>query len=222
MVGIIIFFTWWIARELYAFDFSILTTFGFLWIFISCVIVLLGIILILKMGFRNSSGNSKKISIALFVILLNIPALILIDYKYDDLAKYVYVKLSNDSKYDITELVLKGDFLNKNIGSVSSTDHIIFSYNPIDFPINEEFVYDEHNLFLYVKGNFSEKKITWPPLQSGDCENIHINSRFIIGPQHFVYNFLGSNMKRFHFLKSNTIDFPIEKKILRVPGSPPG
>lgn len=115
VVGLSIFFSWWIGKAWFLVTLHRLEGYGFIWIIISIPIGLVGLIIAIVNLFRWSKQNLANSIGGLLCVLINIPVLIWIIAKQSEIEQRAYVRILNQTEADFAELWIansssKGDY----------------------------------------------------------------------------------------------------------------
>ena len=121
-VGLAIFFIWWTARSFYAINLDNFEIYGFIWILISIIIAISGLVLVTIFFFQNYKSYPRQSIMGLLLILINIPISYAVIIKTADIKQRAYIKIYNNSKQDNIELILKASYFEKKLGH-SNTNH---------------------------------------------------------------------------------------------------
>jgi hypothetical protein len=180
IIGMSIFFTWWIARAWFAIDINSLEPYGILWIIISVPIAIIGLLIIFYFLIKNYKDKLKlKLSIGgLFIILINIPSVYWILNKQADLDRRAYIKFYNNTKNDNIELIIKGSDFSKKIGSFDDSESIVDYYYPKYLSDIHESVPIVDIVMLLVKSKLGTKILILPAMYKGECRNLYLNKEF--------------------------------------------
>ncbi len=161
IIGLLIFFTWWLARAFFAIDLDNFEGYGFFWIFISVPIATLGLLLLIIFLFKNSTNFIKQSILGLLLVLINIPTAYWILKKQGDLGERAYIKIQNNTKQDNVELTLTASYFEKKLGTLNDTKSLVDYYSPGYLKNTGSSIYPMiDSVTLIVKGNFPTLSIT--------------------------------------------------------------
>jgi hypothetical protein len=179
-VGLSIFFGWWIGKAWFLVTLHRLEGYGFIWILISIPLGLGGLITAIVYLFQVTRENLIKGFGGLFCVLINVPALMWIIDKQNDIEKRAYVRIFNQTGIDFTELTIensssKGDyrFLNKDD---NKTAYFYPKYLNGDF----ESVPLVDSVRLVVRTENGVRTIVVPEIYKSECISIVVDKEFNI------------------------------------------
>jgi uncharacterized membrane protein len=177
--GIFIFITWWMARAFFAVDLDKFTEYGFLWIFISLIIALIGLTLLILFLSRNYPVYRKQVYGGVGLILSNIPVVLLILMLYSSIAEKAYVKIYNNSNADQIELILKSATFERNLGYLDHNKSTVGSFIPHypHGPGHDSFP-EIDSVTLVIKENQRVHYVTMPRVDRNDCRRLVLDSKF--------------------------------------------
>jgi hypothetical protein len=180
-VGLFIFFAWWTARAFFAFDLHSFEAYGFLWTLISIPVASTGLLLLTIFALKNYPNFLRQSLIGLLLVLANIPTAYLVLLKQADLETRAYIKIYYKSGVvNLSELKLKSNYFEKDIGELDCLDSKVFYYYPKY--INERGgdsypVIEPVTLTLKTKHEqIIELKL--PRIDKGDCRKLYIDKEF--------------------------------------------
>jgi hypothetical protein len=176
--GLIIFFTWLLARYLFVYDFNDLEFIGIFWTMGSFFLAIAGLMLLL-FYFAIYEYN-KYVLWTLMVILINIPALYCVGVWQADVEKKVFVKLYNQSSIDNLSLTLIGKNINFNLGTIDKNDSKVFSYNPPYSTGDGRHYQIEDTLRMIITNKQNVDTITFPKIKMGECKYLQLNNKLKI------------------------------------------
>ncbi len=117
------------------------------------------------------------------LILINIPSVFLILDIQKDIENTVFVKLTNQSGLDFSDITLQGKFQNLRIGNINSGSSNVFNYDP-PYMTNDARLYQKpDNLFLIVTHSGTLDTIRFPTLRMRDCKHLTIDKNLKIVDQ---------------------------------------
>lgn len=181
-VGLLIFFSWWTARAFYAVDLYNLEGYGFFWTLISIPIATIGLILLIIFAIRNYPNFTRLSILGLCLILVNIPTAYWVLVKQADLRKRAYVKFYYKSGVvDLSQLQLKSNYFEKDIGELESLDSKICSYYPKYINESSGDSYPETEpvtLILKTNNHRQTIELKLPRIDKGQCMKLYIDKEF--------------------------------------------
>jgi hypothetical protein len=162
--GLLIFFTWWIARDSFAFDFKQLVGIGFFWIIISVLIAFGGLFLIAIFSFLNFPKYSRHSLIVVVIILLNIPTALYILDRQEVIHKRAYIKITNKTQNDMDVFFVYPNnvFYFGNVVSDKSKVNYFVPDCYIDYPNDEYTLVDSIDIvakYSTISRNFKVRRI---------------------------------------------------------------
>lgn len=172
--GGIIFLIWVIGRYLFYYDLQLFELIGFIWAYCGFLICSLNIILLLIYSIIHIRKLHFRILSTLFLILLNIPLLIIILTGYSMIEDKTFVVLENNSKLSIAVQFIQ-DTSKFNIGNLKPKSSSRFIYQQ-KFQILDGRKYPQNQkLYLDITYTGGRKKVEFPQLIDGSCYKIIIN-----------------------------------------------
>ncbi len=169
VVGLGIFFTWWIARACFAVAFHDLDFYGFLWIFVSLLIVSAGIIILGYLAFRSKIISSRQVRFGYFLIFFNIPAVWWVLETQADLEPLAFVRLINDSDVPISNVTITASEFTIQVNEIKPGDYEVISYEPKYVEWDDSFPRVEE-VKVRWKDNLKLHAGIFPSIDKGECE----------------------------------------------------
>ena len=175
-VGLLIFFSWWIARAFLAIDLHRFEAYGFLWTLISILIAVIGLLLLAIFLIRNSQGYWKHGVIGLLIILVNIPVCYWVLIKQAEIAKRAYVQIHNKANKDRLRLMLKTSNFEKPLGTLNDSETLVDFFYPkyIDEENHDSYPL-VHPVTLVVMDGFTTRYLTLPRIDKGECRKLYLD-----------------------------------------------
>ena len=128
--GWAIFLIWSGGRYIGAWDFENLVIIGFFWMIGFFWLSLIALILLLIYIVINRENLHLKMLFTGFIILINIPAVLIILPLQGDIENKVFVQLTNQSGIDNIELKLQGNLKEWKLGYLNHGSSKVFNYDP--------------------------------------------------------------------------------------------
>ena len=179
VVGLFIFFIWWIARAFYAIDLDRFEVYGFFWILLSIPIATIGLILHLIFIFKNYPRFLKYPFLGILLILVNIPITFILLDKQTDIGNRAYIKIYNKTNIDNIDLILKTSTFEKKIGNISNCEQIVDFYYPKILDDRGDSSYPTFDtVTLIVKDKLITHNLTLPRIKFGQCLKLYIDKEF--------------------------------------------
>lgn len=179
MGGLIIFFIWWAGRAFFAEDLDGLESIGAVWIMCSFLMATFGLVRSIRFIIKGDRTTRLKSWMGLLLILLNIPVVMLVGYKQEDIAKRVYIKVYNYSKHDNLEITIQGWDFEYQLGILDDNESLVGYYYP---KYLDDDATDSRQISLLVtlivKDEIATHYLNLPDFYNGYCEEIQINEHF--------------------------------------------
>jgi hypothetical protein len=177
--GLIIFFIWWAGRAFFAEDLDGLESIGGVWIMCSFLMATFGLVRSIRFIIKGDRTTRLKSWMGLLLILLNIPVVMLVGYKQEDIAKRAYIKIYNHTKHDNVEVIIQGWDFEYQLGILDDNESLVGYYYP-------KYLNDDATdsrpiallVTLIVKDEFSTYYLDLPTFYNGYCEEVRINEHF--------------------------------------------
>jgi hypothetical protein len=177
--GLIIFFIWWAGRAFFAEDLDGLESIGAVWIMCSFLMATFGLVRSIRFIIKGDRTTRLKSWMGLLLILLNIPVVMLVGYKQEDIAKRVYIKVYNYSKHDNLEITIQGWDFEYQLGILDDNESLVGYYYP---KYLDDDATDSRQISLLVtlivKDEIATHYLNLPDFYNGYCEEIQINEHF--------------------------------------------
>jgi hypothetical protein len=178
VVASILFLNFWILRTFYAIPLSVkMENYNLYWVLLSLPLISLSFGILLYCYHKNRPLSTKKIFIAMFIILLNIPIGRQLINEYMDMHLRVYVKLSNKSNLNLTSVEIKGTNFTKELGTLNNNASVVFNYYPRyadGLPYSS--IYPKANTVQLTAMNNSRKiLISFPRFDIFECKTLYIS-----------------------------------------------
>lgn len=178
VVGLSIFFSWWIGKAWFLVTLHILEGYGFIWILISIPIGLGGLITAIVYLFQSSKQNLTKGIGGLLCVLINIPALIWVVNKQADIEQRAYVRIFNQTGNDFTELTIENSSSKGEYKSLNKENDRTAYFYPKYLNGDFESVPLVDTVRLVIKTQNETRTIEVPEIYKGECINIAVNKEF--------------------------------------------
>jgi hypothetical protein len=179
IVGVFIFFTWWIARAFFAIDLENFPVYGFFWIPISITLVSTGLILLLVFLIKNYSKFLIHSLLGILLVLINIPIAFMIIDKQSDIDARAYFIIYNKTKQDVMDLTLKSSTFEKSLGSISDGDKLVDFYYPKLLDERGDSQYPTFDpVTLVVKEKYTTHHLTLPRIKISQCVKLYLDDEF--------------------------------------------
>jgi hypothetical protein len=185
--GLIIFFIWWAGRAFFAEDLDDLESIGFVWNICSFLMATFGLVRSIRFIIKGDRTTRLKSWMGLLLILLNIPVVMLVGYKQEDIAKRAYIKIYNHTKHDNVEVIIQGWDFEYQLGVLDDNESLVGYYYPKylnDDPTDSSPIPLDVNLIL--KDEFFTHYLELPSSIKGDCESIYIDKDFRLLDESYV------------------------------------
>jgi hypothetical protein len=179
IVGLSIFFSWWIGKAWYLTTLHKLEDWGMLWILISIPLALAGLLTAFIYIFRNFKNNWQKGLFALLCVLINIPAVIWVLIAQGDIDKRAYIRMYNNSGFEIKSLTIGNSLRIEKLASIENGEYETgyFYPNYFEYYSNEP---DIEQVVLTIETEKVKKGIIVPAIYKGECLKVSINDKFNI------------------------------------------
>ena len=178
--GLLIFFTWWIGKALFLVTLHRLEGYGFIWILISILLGLGGLItamVYLVQGFRE---NLVKGVGGLFSVLINIPALMWIVEKQADIEKRAYVRIYNQTENNFTALTIENSSSQGEYRSLDKENSKTTYFYPMYLNGDFDSVPLIDTVRLEITTADEVRTIVVPEIYKGECVSIIVHKEFDI------------------------------------------
>jgi hypothetical protein len=180
VVGLSIFFSWWIAKAWFLVTLHRLEGYGFIWILVSIPIGIAGLITAIVYLVQSSKENLIKGIAGLLCVLVNIPALIWVIEKQNDIEQRAYVRILNKSDIDFDELTIKNLSSKGEYKSLSNNDDKTEYFYPKYLNGDFDSVPLVDSVRLVIKTQNDTKTIDVPEIYKGECIRIVVDKEFDI------------------------------------------
>ncbi len=179
IIGLIIFFVWWIARAFFAIDLNSFEAYGFMWSLISFPIAGFGLLLVLYVLERNYPNSLKETIIGLIIILSNLPIFYLVLIFQGKLESRAYIRIYNCTKQDNTELTIKSASFEKKLGKIDDHESLVTYYYPryIDSRGGSSYPTPE-KVELIIEDRGQTYNVTLPRIEKGKCMKLELDKEF--------------------------------------------
>jgi uncharacterized membrane protein len=175
--GLTIFFSWWVGKAFFTKNLNGLESLGFLWMLISFVIAIVGIIFSGYNFFKYKDKYLKQTLIGLFIILLNLPVVNWVLDKQSEIEKRTYVKFINKSQNDNLTLIIYDTKFKKLLGTIDNNQSIIEYYVPTTLYGDDSApIYD--SLKLVVLTNQIKDTLQLSEFYPGECRKVFLDKDF--------------------------------------------
>jgi len=128
--GWAIFLIWTAGRYAGPWHFENLEIIGFFWMFGFFWLSFIALILLLVYILFNRKNLHLKMLYTGLLILINIPSVLIILPLQRDIENRVFVRLTNQSGLENTNIKLHGDLKTWSIGSINNNSSKVFNYDP--------------------------------------------------------------------------------------------
>jgi len=179
-VGLSIFFAWWIGKAWYLVTLHRLEGYGFIWILISIPLGLGGLITAIVYLFRVSKENLIKGLGGLFCVLVNVPALMWIIDKQNDIEKRAYVRIFNQTEIDFTELTIENSSSKGEYISLNKDDNKTAYFYPKYLNGDFDSVPLVDTVRLVIRTENGLRTIVVPEIHKGECISMGVDKEFDI------------------------------------------
>jgi hypothetical protein len=177
-VGLGIFFSWWIGKAWFLTNLHFLELWGFYWILISLVIVLIGFFMIGALIIKHFRANASYAAIGVTIILLNIPAVIWVLSMQEQVGRRAYIRLYNESGVDIKEIVFTDSAGSKEMGGIENHVSSTIFFYPIELGEDTNSVPIMDSVIVTLKTPAGSETKLFPTMYEGQCERISIGKNF--------------------------------------------
>jgi hypothetical protein len=170
----LILFIFWFGLTFFAYDIDV-DGIGFLYIMVSIPVVFVGFVLTIISLFKNDNRAIFKPILGVFLIILNIPTLIWILRTHGEVSGRAYLKVINNSDFNIDNITIKEPDNKKDFGSMRQSSSKVIYYNP-DYSSPDGMTYPGigKNYFLLTIGQkTTDKKL--PIIHPGETHKINID-----------------------------------------------
>ena len=178
--GLLIFFTWWMGKAVFLVTLHRLEGYGFIWILISILLGLGGLItamVYLVQGFRE---NLVKGVGGLFSVLINIPALMWIVEKQADIEKRAYVRIYNQTENNFTALTIENSSSQGEYRSLDKENSKTTYFYPMYLNGDFDSVPLIDTVRLEITTADEVRTIVVPEIYKGECVSIIVHKEFDI------------------------------------------
>ena len=178
--GLLIFFAWWIGKAVFLVTLHRLEGYGFIWILISILLGLGGLItamVYLVQGFRE---NLVKGVGGLFSVLINIPALMWIVEKQADIEKRAYVRIYNQTENNFTALTIENSSSQGEYRSLDKENSKTTYFYPMYLNGDFDSVPLIDTVRLEITTADEVRTIVVPEIYKGECVSIIVHKEFDI------------------------------------------
>jgi hypothetical protein len=178
-VGLGIFLTWWFGKAVLLKNFRGLEAFGLFWIFFSVPVGVAGLINAILYLAKNYRSALWQGLVALVCVFINIPVLVWIIGKQQDIENRAYIRIYNRSNSDIEELTIQNSLFSVSFRSLDKGESKITYIYP--HYLNGEFDSspDIDPVELIVKINGNGKKMSVPNIYKGYGVNLEVTNEFV-------------------------------------------
>jgi hypothetical protein len=177
IVGLSIFFSWWIGKAWLLTTFRKLELYGFCWIIISAFMAILGLGIGIAYLFDAKGKDIFKGAAAIICILINIPAVNWVSDKQHDVAQRAYVRLYNQTGLEIDSLTISNSLYTEHLERIPDTDHKTGYFYPNYDEWDSGLTEIEPVKLTLVFGQ-KKKTIVMPVVYKDGCEAFVIDSTF--------------------------------------------
>jgi len=170
----LILFIFWFGLTFFAHDLDV-DGIGFLYIMTSVPIVFVGFVLTIISIFKNDNRTIFKPILGVFLIILNIPTLIWILRTHGEVSGRAYLKVINNSDFNIDNITIKEPDNKKDFGSLRQSSSKVIYYNP-DYSSPDGMTYPgigENYVLLTIDQKTTDKKL--PIIHPGETHKINID-----------------------------------------------
>jgi len=168
----LILFIFWFGLTFFAYD---IDGIGFLYIMVSIPVVFVGFVLTIISIFKNDNRAIFKPILGVFLIILNIPTLIWILRTHGEVSGRAYLKVINNSDFNIDNITIKEPDNKKDFGSMRQSSSKVIYYNP-DYSSPDGMTYPgigENYFLLTIDQKTTDKKL--PIIHPGETHKINID-----------------------------------------------
>jgi hypothetical protein len=170
----LILFIFWFGLTFFAHDLDV-DGIGFLYIMTSVPLVFAGFVLTIISIFKNENKTIFKPILGVFLIILNIPTLIWILRTHGEVSGRAYLKVINNSDFNIDNITIKEPDNKKDFGSLRQSSSKVIYYNP-DYSSPDGMTYPgigENYFLLTIDQKTTDKKL--PIIHPGETYKINID-----------------------------------------------
>jgi hypothetical protein len=125
----LILFVFWFGLTFFAHDIDV-NGIGFIYILASVPIVFVGFVLTIISIFKNDNKSIFRPIIGLLLIILNVPTLIWILRTHGEISGRAYLKVINNSDFNIDNITIKEPDNNKDFGFLGQGNSKVLFFNP--------------------------------------------------------------------------------------------
>ncbi len=170
----LILFIFWFGLTFFAHDIDV-DGIGFLYIMVSTPVVFIGFILTIISIFKNDNKPALRPLLGLLLIILNVPTLIWILRTHGEISRRAYLKVINNSDFNINNVTIKEPDNKKDFGSLGQGSSKIIYFNP-DYSSPDGMTYpgiSENYFLLTIDQKTTDKKL--PIIHPGETHKIIID-----------------------------------------------
>lgn len=179
-VGLFIFFSWWTGKAWFLITYFNLEKMGLLWILISILLGLAGLLTGLIFLFKSFRTSLGKALLGLFCVLINIPALIWVGNKQDDVAQRAYIRVYNKTDSDLRWVTIENTIFIESFNALSKDDFKAGYFYPNYDEWDVSSAWEIEDVILTIRTDKEVKRIIMPTVYKGDCIKLSINKEFKI------------------------------------------
>jgi hypothetical protein len=179
----LILFIYWLGLTFFARDIDV-DGLGFLYIICCIPIVLIGFLLTFASIFTGSSVTVGKSVAGLALILFNIPVLFFILRMYGEISRRAYLKVINNSEYELENLTVKEPDNKSDWGTLEQGDSKVIYFYP-DYASTEDDRYpgiSQNYLMITFNGSLEERQI--PIVHPGEVHEIILDKKLNLESVH--------------------------------------
>jgi hypothetical protein len=180
LVGLFIFFTWWIGKAWFLVTIHRLEFYGFLWTLISIPIGLFGLLTGGLYVFRTFRTDLVSGLCGLICVLINIPVLLWVLDTQGDIEKRAYVRIHNRTDIEFKELTIENSGFKRHFNSLDKDDSKTRYFYPKYLNGDFDSVPLVDQVSLIIKTDNGEKNIVVPTIYKGECLEITVDKEFNI------------------------------------------
>ncbi len=172
-LGLILFIVWF-GLTFFAHDIDI-DGIGFLYIMASIPVVFVGFVLTIISIFKNENKTKFKPIIGVVLIMLNLPILIWILRTHGEISGRAYLKVINNSDFNIDNITIKEPDNKKDFGALRQGNSKIIYFNP-DYSSPDGMTYPgigENYILLTIDQKTTDKNL--PIIHPGETHKINID-----------------------------------------------
>jgi hypothetical protein len=178
IVGLSIFFAWWIGKAFYLVRLHRLEGYGFIWILISIPLGMAGLITAIVYLSRAPKKNLIIGLGGLFCVLFNVPALMWIIEKQSDIEQRAYVRVFNKSEIDFSEFTIENSSSIEEYGPLDKGDSKTSYFYPKYLNGDFESVPMVDTVKIVIRIQDDIKTIYPPEIYKGQCVKMVVDSGF--------------------------------------------